>query len=121
MVQTVPADIEPDETARTRVAAALRPFAERLPAIYRETVILSELEDVPHAEIARRMNISVSGVKSRVQRGRDLLHKMLTDCCDISLDARRTVVGCVPKSEDAAAGCCEPNGSADAAGCRPTP
>ena len=100
--------MNPTTPAREGLIAALRPFVERLPAIYREVIMLSELEDVPHAEIARRLAISVSGVKSRVQRGREQLHKMLTDCCQISLDARGGVVDCVPRQETAAAGCCAP-------------
>ena len=105
---------EPDDTARSGLIAALRPFVERLPAIYREVITLSELEDVPHAAIARRLSISVSGVKSRVQRGREQLHRMLVDCCEISLDARGGVVDCVPK-KGAAAGCCTPTETPSAA------
>jgi RNA polymerase sigma-70 factor, ECF subfamily len=97
---------EPDDTARKNLIAALRPFVDRLPAIYREVITLSELEDVPHADIARRLAISVSGVKSRVQRGREQLHKMLTDCCAISVDARGGVVDCVPRHGATEAGCC---------------
>lgn len=99
---------EPDDTARKNLIAALRPFVDRLPAIYREVITLSELEDVPHAEIARRLAISVSGVKSRVQRGREQLHKMLTDCCAISVDARGGVVDCVPKQPNADPDCRSP-------------
>jgi RNA polymerase sigma-70 factor (ECF subfamily) len=105
---TPPPSDESEETVRRQVAAVLRPFAERLPAIYRDVIILSELEGVPHAEIARRLAISVSGVKSRVQRGREQLRKMLTDCCQIALDARRAVVECVPKT-GTAEDCCSPN------------
>ena len=83
-------------------------FVERLPAIYREVITLSELEDVPHAEIARRLAVSVSGVKSRVQRGREQLHKLLTDCCEIALDARGGVVDCVPRQATAPVDCCSP-------------
>jgi RNA polymerase sigma-70 factor (ECF subfamily) len=104
-----PAGDESDETARRQLAAVLRPFAERLPALYRDVIILSELEGVPHAEIARRLAISVSGVKSRVQRGREQLRKMLTDCCQIALDTRHAVVECVPKTGGDGGDCCSPN------------
>jgi len=103
---------EDSDVARKGLIAALRPFVERLPAIYREVITLSELEDVPHAEIARRLSISVSGVKSRVQRGREQLHKMLTDCCEISLDARGGVVDCVPRQPNADVDCCSPQSMA---------
>lgn len=105
-----------DDGARKRLVAALRPFAERLPVTYRETIILSELEEVPHAEIARRLNVSISGVKSRVQRGRALLREMLDQCCEIATDARGGVVECVPRERaaGAATGCCggRPDGAA---------
>ena len=111
---------ESDQTARSSLVAALRPFAQRLPALYREVIILSELEDVPHAEIARRLDISISGVKSRVQRGREHLRKMLTDCCEISLDARHAIVDCVPKAASDA-NCCQPDDSAMARATEPPP
>ena len=100
---------EPDETARASWWPCFGPFAARLPAIYREVIILSELEDVPHAEIARRLAISVSGVKSRVQRGREQLRedadRLLRDL------ARRpaAVVECVPKTGGDGGDCCSPN------------
>jgi RNA polymerase sigma-70 factor (ECF subfamily) len=105
---TIPAD-DSDPTARNLVASALRPFAERLPALYRDAIILSELEGIPHAEIARRLAISVSGVKSRVQRGREQLRKMLTNCCEIALDARQRIVECVPRQAVPAVDCCPPS------------
>jgi len=97
---------ERDDMARKDLLGVLRPFVGRLPAIYRDVITLSELENVPHAEIARRLSISVSGVKSRVQRGREQLHKMLTDCCEIAVDARGGVVDCVPRQAVAAGSCC---------------
>jgi RNA polymerase sigma-70 factor (ECF subfamily) len=103
-------DLSHDEV-RACLTVALRPFAQRLPAHYREVIILSELEEVPHAEIARRLDISISGVKSRVQRGRELLRKMLVDCCQIALDARRSIVGCEPRSGETAQECCPPTRS----------
>jgi RNA polymerase sigma-70 factor (ECF subfamily) len=123
-----PAEEGADDLARKRVIAALRPFAERLPATYRETIILSELDEVPHAEIARRSNISISGVKSRVQRGRALLRDMLDQCCEIATDVRGGVVDCVPREGESATaseccgtppvsrGACRPSAAADPGG-----
>lgn len=107
-LEASPAEEDADGLVRKRLVAALRPFAERLPATYRETIILSELEEVPHAEIARRLNVSISGVKSRVQRGRALLREMLDQCCEIATDVRGAVVECVPRgrADDAATDCC---------------
>jgi RNA polymerase sigma-70 factor (ECF subfamily) len=107
-LETSPTEEDTDDVARKRVVEALRPFAQRLPAIYREAIILSELDEVPHAEIARRLHVSISGVKSRVQRGRALLRDMLDQCCEIATDARGGVVECVPRAGEAGAAsdCC---------------
>jgi RNA polymerase sigma-70 factor (ECF subfamily) len=59
--------------------------------------------------------MSVSGVKSRVQRGREQLRKMVTDCCQIALDVRGAVIGCEPRAGgDGQSDCsCQPAGAVD--------
>jgi RNA polymerase sigma-70 factor (ECF subfamily) len=49
---------------------------------------------LPYPVLAKRLGISVSGVKSRVQRGRVLLREDLERCCAIGLDARGTPISC---------------------------
>jgi RNA polymerase sigma-70 factor (ECF subfamily) len=39
------------------------------------------------------MGLTLSGMKSRVQRGRKQLREMLDKCCRIQLDPRRAVTG----------------------------
>ena len=76
---------------RTELSGCLRPMVERLPLKYREAVDLVEIEGFTNQEAASRLGISVAGMKSRVQRGRRHLKKMLDDCCLIELDSRRGV------------------------------
>lgn len=80
--------------ARTLIAAVLRPFIAACPPLYREALVLSELEELPHAAIAVRLGLSVSAVKSRVQRGREHLRQRLERCCEIALDARGGPMSC---------------------------
>jgi RNA polymerase sigma-70 factor, ECF subfamily len=96
--------------AKDLIAAVLRPFVDRLPDTYREAVMLSELDGLPHAVVAERLGLSVSGVKSRVQRGRAQVRAMLERCCEIALDARGAPVSCELRPDgDAPAGCsCDP-------------
>ena len=70
----------------------LRPMIEQLSSIYREAITLVELEGLTHEEAAIRLGLSVPGMKSRVQRGRQQLRTMLDECCLIELDGRRRVV-----------------------------
>lgn len=76
---------------RTELAGCLRPMIQRLPENYRQAIILVDLEGMAQHEAAARLGLSVSGMKSRVQRGRRQLRDMLEACCVIALDRRRGV------------------------------
>ena len=57
------------------------PFVLRLPEVYRHAITLVELEGLTQAEAAHLAGVSLSGMKSRVQRGRRMLRDMLEVCC----------------------------------------
>lgn len=65
------------------LSACLRPMTQHLPPHYRDAIMLVELEGVTHREAATRHGISISGMKSRVQRGRQMLKRALEDCCQV--------------------------------------
>jgi RNA polymerase sigma-70 factor (ECF subfamily) len=73
------------------LAACLRPMLKRLSAEYREAITLVELDGLTREEAAKQMGLSVSGMKSRVQRGRQQLRQMLDECCRIERDRRGKV------------------------------
>jgi RNA polymerase sigma-70 factor (ECF subfamily) len=52
---------------------AVRAVVKSLPAIYREVVVLRELEELSMLEIAERLRCTVPAVKSRLFRGRSML------------------------------------------------
>ncbi|MEM7250103.1 MAG: RNA polymerase sigma factor SigZ [Pseudomonadota bacterium] len=71
----------------------LPPTIAGLPDPYREAVELYELKRLPQQEIADQLGISLSGAKSRVQRGRGLLKDALSKCCAFERDRRGNVIG----------------------------
>ncbi|MBH0183252.1 MAG: RNA polymerase sigma factor SigZ [Nitrospira sp.] len=73
---------------RTELAGCLRPMIERLSKHYRDAIMLVEIEGLTQQGAATRMGISLSGMKSRVQRGRTQLKHLLDECCRIELDRR---------------------------------
>lgn len=83
---------EDDRIAARALSGCLAGFVAQLPSPYREAVTLVELEGLTHAQAAELAGVSVSGMKSRVQRGRARLREMLEECCEIALDARRKVI-----------------------------
>jgi RNA polymerase sigma-70 factor (ECF subfamily) len=76
---------------RVELAGCLRPMIDRLDKAYREALILVELEGQTQQAAAKRIGLSLSGMKSRVQRGRRQLKRKLDDCCLIQLDQRNGV------------------------------
>ena len=87
--------------AFSRVEAGWLPFMiAELPDAYREAVELYELKGVSQQEIADRLGISLSGAKSRVQRGRKKLKSLLSDCCSFEKDRRGNLIGFKRNSPD---------------------
>jgi RNA polymerase sigma-70 factor (ECF subfamily) len=100
-------DAEDDGAIERELAAYVAPFVAMLPSPYREALTLTELEGLTQKDAAAMLGISVSGMKSRVQRGRQQLGKALDDCCHIALDARGRVVSCEPRADGKLPdGCC---------------
>lgn len=84
-------DLDSD-LARQELSNCLRPLVERLSPPYREAVALVDLGGASQADAAARLGLSVSGMKSRVQRGRRALREILIECCPVQLDAGGRVV-----------------------------
>lgn len=70
----------------------LEPFINQLGDKYKEAIILTELNGLTQKQLAQKLNISYSGAKSRVQRGKENLKKLFTDCCSIQFDKYGNVV-----------------------------
>ncbi len=98
--ETSDAELEYAEGLRV----AFRRMIEQLPAPYGEALVLTEFKGLSQKELAKRSGISLSGAKSRVQRGREKLKEALLDCCRLEFDRRGQVIDCTPKQADC---CCD--------------
>lgn len=83
---------EEDLSFNGEIAACLKTMIESLPKKYREAVILTEFHNLTQKELSEEMGLSLSGAKSRVQRGRNKLKKMLLDCCQLEFDRVGNVI-----------------------------
>ena len=95
--ETLPDDQHNDEPEIEQLKAAFGRMIDALPEPYREAIRLTELEGLTQKELAARLGISISGAKSRVQRGREHLRQSLTDCCRFEFDRRGGVIDCTPR------------------------
>ena len=109
---------EPEPAALSELAQCLTPFIAQLPESYRQAFELSEVQGLTQQETAQRLGISLSGAKSRVQRGRAQLHDLLIECCRVERDVRGGITdyepssGCTHGSESkCGGGCASPRAS----------
>jgi RNA polymerase sigma-70 factor, ECF subfamily len=78
----------------------LEEFKKDLAPKYREALQLVDIEGISQVELANRLGISVSGAKSRVQRGREQLKQKLIDCCPVKTDQYGNIVEIQHKNGD---------------------
>lgn len=78
-------------------AECIAPLIQSLPEGTRQAVELSEIEGLTQKQVAQRQGISLSGAKSRIQRGRAMIKDMLTACCRIEFDHRGTAIDYQPR------------------------
>jgi RNA polymerase sigma-70 factor (ECF subfamily) len=82
---------EDQRAAEAELAPCLTPMVARLAEPYRQAIELTSVHGLTQAEAARRAGVSLSGMKSRVQRAREQLKAMLLRCCEVDVDRRRGV------------------------------
>ncbi|MEW6683530.1 MAG: RNA polymerase sigma factor SigZ [Nitrospirota bacterium] len=101
-------DAEP-VAALSELAECVRPMIDQLPEPYRQALTFTELQGRTQRELARALKLSVSGAKTRVQRGREQLKALLLACCHVEVDRRGGVVDYEPRQ--GCAGCSRPTRS----------
>lgn len=90
---TIPADeARQMDKVVAAVAAAAQCYLGTLPEEYRAAVQFAEFEGQPHAEVARRLGISLTAAKSRVRRGKQRIRELMEQCCEMKFDRRGRVV-----------------------------
>ena len=89
--QSMPAELgawdAPQESdPATQIGEYLRILVNGFAPKYRTAIILAEYNGLTSEELGRRLGLSVSGAKSRLQRARSQLRKQLLDCCRFEFD-----------------------------------
>lgn len=97
-----PLEDEPD--AVSELAASVRGMVGCLPDKYRRALEMTELQGLSQVELASRLDISVSGAKSRVQRAREKLKEAFLNCCHFEFDRLGRVIDYHPKCNHCAGG-----------------
>jgi RNA polymerase sigma-70 factor, ECF subfamily len=95
----VAGDEADDDNPEIELAMGLKAMIDDLPDKYRRPLELYELKGMKQSEIALLMGLSLSGAKSRLQRGREQLRQNLLDCCHFEFDRRGRIIDYLPKQQ----------------------
>ncbi len=93
----MPAEASEEPNGLSELSACIAPMIASLSERYRDALVMIDLNGMTHAQAANHLGISVSGAKSRVQRGRKQIGAMLLTCCRIELDRLGGVVDFAPR------------------------
>jgi RNA polymerase sigma-70 factor (ECF subfamily) len=80
-----PLDDVPNDATR-ELARCLLPLLQELPPAARDALTRVDVSGQTHQQAAAELGLSVSGMKSRVQRARRQLRDLLQQCCTVGVD-----------------------------------
>jgi RNA polymerase sigma-70 factor (ECF subfamily) len=89
-----------EESATRELSTCLKQLVRHLAVADQQALQMVEFDGLTQVEAAARLGLSVSGMKSRVQRARSHLRAALDDCCRIALDRRGGVISYEPRTGD---------------------
>ena len=79
------AEDEPDNNIYLAAEGCLRKFLNHIPPEQKEAIEQVYYQNISQKELAEKLDISYSALKSRVQRGKHRLEELLRECCVKSL------------------------------------
>lgn len=85
-------DESDDQTAQKEFAACVQPLLRSLSEADREVLTLIDVDEITQTDAARQLGLSVSGMKSRIQRARRRLRIVVEECCRVQLDRRGSII-----------------------------
>ncbi len=75
------------------LSECLAPMVGLLPEPYNTIVKMSDIDGLKNKQIAAKLDLSLSAVKSQIRRGRQKLYQKLIICCEIQRNENDSVVG----------------------------
>ena len=106
----IPEIFEEDETNKYADAQKLvLPLIQLLPEKYAIPLQLSDIEEMKQADVSKRLNLSLTATKSRIQRARKLLKEKIIACSNLETDGKENLIsleikpGCKPLRKDSKA------------------
>ena len=90
---------ELNDTSLQLADCCLRPMIESLDPVYKEALLLTELEGLTQKQYAEKVGITYTNAKTRVQRARRKLKDVILGCCAYKFDKYGNIISCQKKLE----------------------
>ncbi|MBU8892169.1 MAG: RNA polymerase sigma factor SigZ [Bacteroidales bacterium] len=91
-------NIVDDNESMNNIVKGLHDFMDKLPEKYCDVLCKTEFDGLSQLDYAKQNSLSISGAKSRVQRGRKMIKDMLMKCCHFQFDKYGTIIDYHPVS-----------------------
>lgn len=85
-IEEILSETETISLNNTIAECCIKPFINKLPENYKQALLITEFKNISQKELAEKLNISYSGAKSRVQRGKEKLKELILNCCSFQAD-----------------------------------
>ncbi|WP_169301396.1 sigma-70 family RNA polymerase sigma factor [Pontimicrobium aquaticum] len=66
----------------------VEPLIKLLPQKYATPLLLSDIEGISQIEVSKKMNLSLTATKSRIQRARKLLKEKIIECSNLETNTK---------------------------------
>ena len=78
----------------------LRGIIKNLPKKYRDPLFLADIKGLKQQEVANQLHVSLSTVKSQIQRARKQIAQGFMDCCGFQMNKKGHLVGEIQDKAD---------------------
>jgi RNA polymerase sigma-70 factor (ECF subfamily) len=113
LLEDVADEPEVESQFNAELGPCIKALIERLPDKYKAAVELTEFEGLTQKEMGDRLGLTLAGAKSRAQRAREKLRKLLFECCTFEIDRRGNIMEYQSQSDDSPECCGKPSGYQD--------
>lgn len=94
--------LEDEDSAYQDAEALVEPLISLLPEKYAVPLRLSDIDELKQAEIAQKLNLSLTAAKSRIQRARKLLKDKIIACSNLVTSEKNGLIS-IELKEDCSA------------------
>lgn len=77
----------------------VEPLIKLLPDKYALPLLLSDIEGINQIDVSKKMNLSLTATKSRIQRARKLLKEKIIECSNLEINAKGKLISIEIKAD----------------------